>query len=127
MYINNQLKTAPAPHLSTDNPYANYSDSALIKHLENNFERFADPRNRHQFVTRHSLTEVAQRDKDSPGYNKQDADFAKTLLSKEELLTVITDHKRPAKHADGVFIGHSDTVIFNAYNDKRQSQQKPSH
>ncbi|UII70556.1 hypothetical protein LVW35_23340 [Pseudomonas sp. HN11] len=124
MYINDtQLKTGPAPHLSTDNPYTNYSDSALIKHLENNFERFADSRHRNQFVTKHSLTEVAQRDKNSPGYNKQDSDFAKTLLSKEQLLTEITDYKRAARHDDGVFISHSDTAIFNSYNDQMRSQK----
>ncbi|MFC6339447.1 hypothetical protein GIR22_11765 [Pseudomonas sp. CCM 7891] len=118
MDINTQLKTAPAQYPSTDNPYANYSDSALIKHLENNFEHFADPRHNNQFVTKHSLTDVAERDKNSPDYNKENSDFARKLLASKQLLTDITDYKRPAENDDGVFISKSDSRLFNSYKDQ---------
>lgn len=129
MEIKTQPYNAPTPTQQppTDNPYANYSDSAQIKHLEENFDRFADERHKKGFVTKHSLTEVAERDKNAKDYNKDDSDFARKLLSSKQLLSDITDFKRPIQYDDGVFISKSDAMLFNSYKDQAQTPQSISY
>ncbi|MFA7945446.1 hypothetical protein ACEK06_23765 [Pseudomonas brenneri] len=127
MKIDNHLNINPAQIKTTDNRYSNHSDSELIKHLGENFERFADPRHRNQFVTRHSLTDVAERDKHSKNYNKDDSEFAGSLLSSPQLLESITDFKKPIRHDDGVFISKSDVKLFNSKKDSLQPQEGMSY